>query len=141
MTGEPNHNPSKMIIVFGNTPQANFVHWFKTKHPNIIILPMDPVVPPDAIHIVCISTMDSPFKFTHAVRKDDPRVMHILANPNFKGFSNPEEFITMQHRDGHEGHPLCLDIRSKHQAMTHDIHAWVKHTEAAILHTLLSTPF
>lgn len=79
--------------------------------------------------IVCISTMTSPCDFA----ADDERVVRILANPDFSGYSNAEEFITMQHVKNKLGHPLML---GKKQRVSEDIATWLERTEAAIRHTL-----
>ena len=82
--------------------------------------------------IVCISTMTSPCDFA-GMAADDERVVRILANPDFSGYSNAEEFITMQHVKNKLGHPLML---GKKQRVSEDIATWLERTEAAIRHTL-----
>lgn len=82
--------------------------------------------------VVCISTMTVPYDFT-GMAADDERVVRILANPDFSGYSNAEEFITMQHVKNKLGHPLML---GKKQRASEDIATWLERTEAAIRHTL-----
>jgi hypothetical protein len=83
--------------------------------------------------IVCISTMTVPYDFT-GMAADDERVVRILANPDFIGYSNAEEFITMQHVKNKLGHPLMLG--GERQRVSEDIATWLERTEAAIRHTL-----
>ncbi len=85
---------------------------------------------------VCVSTMD-----TQCVVDDidpkDARVMFILLNPDMSGYSNAEEFITMQHVKHKEGHPLIIDEENKRGVYTADIEVWLVRTKKAILHTLI----
>ena len=125
------------IVVIGNTPLTDFVQWFHYQNPTLPIESApDTTNVSHAKHIVCISTMQQPFPFTKDINPTNPKVMHILANPSFKGFSNPEEFITMQHRDNHEGHPIMLCCPLREEETTPEIHEWVTSVQAAVLHTL-----